>query len=169
MRNGSAIKCQIINAYGPTSDRARADSSLVDSFYAELSAAINIPARWQLFVCGDFKSKLGKRSRANHDARLGACMGSYGVGKRNSNGDALVEFISTNGLFVTNTAFKHPCRHRTTWTGYIKTERLRQTPKPLLLSSTRLTLCCVRRMRNHSYWTLAHTAVQTSTPTTSQL
>ena len=116
---GTTTKCRIVNAYGPTTDRAREDPSLVDSFYAELSSAINIPSRWQLFVCGDFNSKLGKLRNTDKEAGLNTCMGSYGMGIRNSNGDALVEFISANGLFVTNTAFKHPCRHRTTWTGHI--------------------------------------------------
>ena len=50
----------------------------------------------------------------------GKCMRLYAVGKPNSNGDGLVTFISAHGLFVTNTTFKHSCRHRTTWTGHIK-------------------------------------------------
>ena len=50
-------------------------------------------------------------------------MGSYGVGTRNRNGDCLIDFLSVNGHFTCNTAFQHPCRHRTTWTGFIKDQK----------------------------------------------
>ena len=47
-------------------------------------------------------------------------MGVHGKGKRNSNGDALLQFLVQHGLFACNTAFEHPSRHKTTWTGWIK-------------------------------------------------
>ena len=46
-------------------------------------------------------------------------MGRYGTGKRNNNGESLLNFLITNDLFAANTAFKHPCRHRTTRVGCI--------------------------------------------------
>jgi len=118
-KNGSSTKCRIVNVYGPTSERARENPSLVDSLYDELSSAINVPARWLLFVCGDFNAKLGKLTSIDKETGLSTFLGSYGMGERNSNGEALLNFISAHGLFATNTAFKHPCRHRTTWTGHI--------------------------------------------------
>ena len=48
-------------------------------------------------------------------------MGKYGKGSRNENGQALVDWAIQEGAFLCNTAFQHPCRHRTTWTGWIKT------------------------------------------------
>ena len=129
MRNGSNTKCRIVNVYGPTSERAREDPNLIDTLYAELKSTINVPARWQLFVCGDFNAKLGKLREADKEAGLGTCIGSYGLGKRNNNGDALAEFITVHGLFVTNTAFKHPCRHRTTWTGHIADSKAKTDSK----------------------------------------
>ena len=131
MRNGSTTKCCVINVYGPTAERAREDPTLVDALYNELGSAITIPSRWQLFICGDFNSMLGKVSQedreaglttcmgsygsgkrnANGEAGLTMCMGSYGSGKRNANGEALSAFTCAQGLFATNMAFKYPCQH----------------------------------------------------------
>ena len=47
-------------------------------------------------------------------------MGMYGSGKRNSNGEHLLEFLVSKNMFACNTAFKHPVRHITTRIGYIK-------------------------------------------------
>ena len=44
-----------------------------------------------------------------------ACLGRFSRNVRNENGSALVEFCETNGLFIANSAFKHPARHQTTW------------------------------------------------------
>ena len=119
LRNGRTTKCRIVNVYGPTTERAQENPSLVESLYDALSTAIKVPSRWLLYVCGDFNAKLGKLNKSDKDAGLGMCMGSYGMGKRNNNGEALASFISAHGLFATNTAFKHPVRHRTSWTGHI--------------------------------------------------
>ncbi|KAL6486765.1 hypothetical protein MHYP_G00061570 [Metynnis hypsauchen] len=73
-RNGSALNLRLINAYGPTSDRVAEDPSIRDNFYAELEFAINTPARWLIFICGDFNSKLGKVTE-----ELKVCMGSYDI------------------------------------------------------------------------------------------
>ena len=44
-------------------------------------------------------------------------IGKYGYGlSRNSNGVFLVELLSELNLFLANTAFKHPVKHRYTWT-----------------------------------------------------
>jgi len=37
----------------------------------------------------------------------------------NSNGATLLDFLSTNGLFASNSASKHPYIHRITWIGHI--------------------------------------------------
>ncbi|KAL6469074.1 hypothetical protein MHYP_G00225980 [Metynnis hypsauchen] len=79
-RNGSALNLRLINAYGPTSDRVAEDPSIRDNFYAELEFAINTPARWLIFICGDFNSKLGKVTE-----ELKVCMGSYGYIKDSRN------------------------------------------------------------------------------------
>ena len=44
-------------------------------------------------------------------------IGRYGKGKMNSNGKHLATFALLNGLFLTNTKFKHKICYKTTWTG----------------------------------------------------
>lgn len=46
------------------------------------------------------------------------CMGKFGRGLRNSNGQKLVEFCDTHNLVATNTFFQHKASHRTTWVGH---------------------------------------------------
>ena len=47
------------------------------------------------------------------------CIGNYSKGKRNHNGEKLLEFCEERGLFISNSAFNHPSRH-TTWTGHTR-------------------------------------------------
>ena len=120
-RSGHQLKCRVVNAYGPTSERTAEDPILLDNFYAEITSVISILARLKLFICDDFKYKLGKLTPEDAEAGAHSNMGSYCMGTRNSNGDTLFEFLSTNGFFASNAAFKHrtTCRHRRTWTGHI--------------------------------------------------
>ena len=88
-----------------------------DSFYEELSSAVTAPSRFQVFVCGDFNSKLGQRTPEDEEAGLSCCLGAHGKGIRNSNGEALIQFLLHHGLFASNTAFEHASRHKTSWMG----------------------------------------------------
>ena len=119
-RDGTLCHYRVVNAYGPTSLRVRENPSVSDQLYAELNSAIKAPARFLVFVCGDFNSKLGKRTTTDIDAGLDSCMGAHGMGTRNDNGEALVSFMAVNGFFACNTAFQHASRHKTTWTGWLK-------------------------------------------------
>ena len=65
---------------------------------------------------------MGKSSNIDL-ANISNHMGSYGHGTINDNGHALLNFLSSNSLFVCNTAFKHKMRHVTTRTGWIKKSR----------------------------------------------
>ena len=101
--------------------KASENPQLRDTFYSDLHKVVsNTPSRFQLFICGDFNSKLGIRSIEDEDAGLSSCIGAHGKGKRNNNGEALIEFLLLNGLFACNTAFQHASRHKTSWTGWIK-------------------------------------------------
>ena len=119
-RSGEFTQCRVINAYGPTSPAAEKNPQLLDDFYDELSSAVNVPSNNELFICGDFNSRLGKLD--DDDALIGLSnyMGKYGIGKRNNNGSRLLEFVIANNLFVCNNAFPHKSRHITTRVGYIK-------------------------------------------------
>ena len=74
-----------------------------------------------LFIAGDFNSKLGQ------DWTNTNCSGHFGRGRRNKNGQQLVEFSETHELTATNTHFCHRASHRTTWTGHRKDATTGQT------------------------------------------
>lgn len=109
-----------MNAYGPTSQRVKENPSVSEQFYTELASAINAPSRYLVFVCGDFNSKLGKRTTADIEAGLEFCLGTHGMGTRNDNGETLANFMTMKSLFACNTAFQHASRHKTTWTGWLR-------------------------------------------------
>ena len=90
--------------------------------------------------------KLGQEDRK---AGLTICMGSYGSSKRNANGEALVAFMCAKGLFATNTAFKHPCRHQTTWTGHFVDRKVVAGSKATraVFNKTNFVLCKVEAKR----------------------
>ena len=44
-------------------------------------------------------------------------IGHHGRGRRNENGQQLIELSDSHGLIATNTMFKHRATHRTTWQG----------------------------------------------------
>ena len=96
---GKSTYCRVINAYRPTLQKASENSSLLDCFYAELSKAASAPSRCQVFVCGNFNSKLGTLSPEDEEIGLSHNIGAHSKGKRNKNGEALLQFLIQQGLF----------------------------------------------------------------------
>ena len=66
-----------------------------DKFYEELSSTVTAPSCFQVFVCGDFKSKLGQRTPEGEEAGLSCCLDAHGKGIHNSNAEALFQFSPT--------------------------------------------------------------------------
>ena len=81
----------------------------------ELLAELKKLSTKLVIVAGDFNAKIGKRTGTE------SCMGRYSRGERNPNGQELVNFCEMNNLFISNSAFKHPARHITTWVNQRKT------------------------------------------------
>jgi len=115
-RNGQFKMFRFVNAYGPTKDRVRQKGiSVLKLFYHQLTKALKVPARYELFVLGDLNAKLGNLSKSEvEDGILTGHVGRYAAGNRNTHGEHLLDFMTDNDLFAINTAFQHPCRHRTT-------------------------------------------------------
>ena len=67
-----------------------------------------------LFITGDFNAKVGTSTGIEQ------CLGRYSRGRRNNSGETLVQFCDANGLFICNSAFRHPARHITTWSQHKK-------------------------------------------------
>ena len=118
-RNGKLTKCRIVNVYGPTNPASVNNPKLRETFYEQLNSTLKVPSNHELFILGDFNSKLGKLSNNDIDQGLLDFVGRYSLGKRNENGIAFLDFVVNNDLFVCNTAFQHKSRHLTTFTGYI--------------------------------------------------
>ena len=107
----------IINAYAPHSILARNQPHLATTFYHQLNT---ITHKYRhstlLYIAGDFNAKIGRKLDDTE-----TFMGSYSkkLGARNSNGNLLANFAASNKMFLSNTAFKHPSRHISTWHGTI--------------------------------------------------
>lgn len=63
---------------------------------------------------------------------------SYSNGRRNSNGEQLVDLCEENKLFITNSTFSHPSRHQTTWVGQ---KRDKETGTLILFNQIAFILC----------------------------
>ena len=89
----------IIQIYAPnTAD----PDTLVDDFYDDLQQAVNItPSSDFLILMGDFNAKVGTDTQ-NWEGVLG----KFGFGECNERGEKLLNFCTTNGLFLANTCFK---------------------------------------------------------------
>ena len=76
---------KVINVYDPTLMKAKEDQSIREIFSDQLENVLaKINKQNIVFIAGDFNSKIG----ANH---LGTpCIGKYGRGRRNENGQRLV-------------------------------------------------------------------------------
>jgi len=125
--NKPPCKMRIVNCYSPTNPKSLSNPAATDQFYCELQEAINVPARYEIWILGDFNAKLGKRSNQDFDSGLHSNLGSYSVGRRNENGERLLEFLVSNSLFAANTAFRHSSRHITTRTGWVKDKRTKKS------------------------------------------
>jgi exonuclease III len=93
---------KVINIYAPTQARANKNEQERDQFYEQLERVLRkTPKQTTLFVLGDFNSKLGQ------DFTNTSCIGRFGRGRQNSNGQRLAEFNADHGLLATNTLFCH--------------------------------------------------------------
>ena len=89
----------LISAYAPA---LTSTTEAKDEFYSNLNIVIkNIPNNEQLVLLGDFNARVG----ADRDS-WPSCLGSFGGGEVNDNGQRLLEFCSYHGLCVTNTFFQ---------------------------------------------------------------
>ena len=116
-RRSRSNKLYMIVAYGPHSQLCADNPQTRDNFYDSLDRAWKQTKEGKslTFIAGDFNSKVGCQQSVEED-----CMGVHGKGTRNENGQALVDWLLHRQLFLCNTAFEHPSRHRTTWEGRFK-------------------------------------------------
>ena len=82
-----------------------------DRFYQMLQCAVSkIPASEQLIVCGDWNGHIGSQSTGFEEVH-----GGQAIGKRNTEGERILEFAFANELAVGNTWFKKKLEHLVTY------------------------------------------------------
>ena len=98
----------IISAYAPTMTNPE---EVKDKFYEDLDAIISaVPAADKLVLLGDFNARVGCDSTSWEGV-----LGKHGIGKCNSNGLLLLQACAKHDLLITNTCFRLPTRHKTSW------------------------------------------------------
>ena len=98
----------LISAYAPT---LSASPEIKDEFYERLSSTLSsIPSTEQVVLLGDFNARVGSDSDS-----WPTCLGQFGVGKMNENGQRLLEFCTYHGLCITNSFFKTKFLHKVSW------------------------------------------------------
>jgi hypothetical protein len=99
---------KIISAYAPT---LAADDSDKDNFYNQLEDVISSTADTERIVLlGDMNARVGDDHLVWPD-----CMGKFGVGHMNENGQRLLELCCRNGLCITNTIFPGKPHRKMSW------------------------------------------------------
>ena len=106
--NTTAGPVTLVSVYAPT---ISATSDTKDEFYENLAAIISsVPNNEQLVLLGDFNARVG----ADHDT-WPSCLGHFGVGKMNENGQRLLELCTYHDLCIANSYFRTKPQHKVSW------------------------------------------------------
>ncbi|KAG6924505.1 craniofacial development protein 2, partial [Chelydra serpentina] len=98
----------LISVYAPTLGATR---DTKDEFYDQLDTIIrSIPKEEHLILLGDVNARVG----AHHDF-WPTCLGKFGVGEMNENGQRLLELCSYHDLSITNSFFQTRPQHKVSW------------------------------------------------------
>ena len=106
--NATAGPVTLVSVYAPTMS---ATSDTKDEFYENLAAIISsVPNNEQLILLGDFNGRVG----ADHDT-WPSCIGQFGVGIMNENGQRLLELCTYHDLYIANSYFRTKPQHKVSW------------------------------------------------------
>ena len=98
----------IICIYAPT---LSASQETKDIFYEQLDEKLKtIPTTEEIYLLGDFNARVG----AEQDS-WPRCIGHFGIGKQNENGQRLLELCAFHDLCITNTFFATKPQHKASW------------------------------------------------------
>ncbi|XP_014787911.1 uncharacterized protein LOC106881903 [Octopus bimaculoides] len=82
-----------------------------DQFYKDFNCVIrNIPTNENIYLLGDFNARM----RSDHNS-WPICVGHFGIGNMNDNGQRLLEFCTYHNLCITNTFFANKPSHKASW------------------------------------------------------
>ena len=97
-----------VSVYTPQANLSKFEK---DQIYQMLQCTVaKIPASEQLFVCGGWNGHIGSQSTGFEEVH-----GGQAIGKRNTEGERVLEFAFANELVVRNTWFKKKPEHLVTY------------------------------------------------------
>ena len=97
-----------VSVYAPQANLSEAEK---DRFYQMLQCTVaTIPASEQLIVCGDWNGHIRSQSTGSEEV-----YGGQAIGKRNTEGERILEFAFANELVFGNTWFKKKPKHLVTY------------------------------------------------------
>ena len=106
----------IMSVYGPQTGRGEADKVAFREALERMMGLVEVEV--MLCVAGDFNAHVGVRGMGEEE-----CMGNFGWGSRNREGNALVELCLRNGMVVAGSFFQKRASHKITYrSGGHKTE-----------------------------------------------
>ena len=102
------LSCHSNQSFSPTEIK---NITFVEGFYQMLQCTVaTVPASEQLIVCGDWNGHVGSQSTGFEEVH-----GGQAIGKRNTEGERILEFAFANELVVGNTWFKKKPKHLVTY------------------------------------------------------
>ena len=103
------VKTTLLQCYAPTEP---ADKEAKNELYNLLQEQISrVPKHDILIVMGDMNAKVGLENKGYE-----SCIGKFGLGDRNNNGERFLDFCRENNMVIWGTLFQHKDIHKTTWT-----------------------------------------------------
>ena len=160
--NITADPVNLVTVYAPT---LSATPDIKDEFHDQLTATIsNIPIKEHLILLGDFNARVGA-----DQGSWPSCLGKFGMGKMNDNGQRLLELCTYHNLCIANSFFKTKPQHKVSWRHpYSKHLHqldlilVRQTAiKNVLYTRSYHSTDCDTRCAN-DYWTELSETIQTA-------
>ena len=128
----------LISAYAPT---LTATADVKDRFYDDLSSVISrVPETESVFILGDFNARVG----TDHNT-WPSCLGKFGIGRMNENGQRLLELCCHHNLCISNTFFNTKPQHRVSW----RHPRSKHWHQLDLILTRRSSLPCIRLTRSY--------------------
>ena len=104
----------LASVYGPTLQSAPAEKT---NFLRDLTEFWDrVPHREPAFAIGDCNARVGFRPFAGPGQVPACVLGPFGLGRANSNGDALLGHASVQRLKILNSFFSHDLAHTASWT-----------------------------------------------------
>ena len=98
----------IVSVYAPQVGRPKEEK---DRFYEELQGVVaTVSQSEELFICGDWNGHIGEKRTGFEEVH-----GGHALGRRNTEGERILEFAVANDLVIGNSVFKKSPRHMVTY------------------------------------------------------